>query len=218
MDITNLKPINIVFSADSILEIKELIEAKILMNEEYGNKYSHIPPHLAYTIMPFPEKNFELGKNDLIEYIRKQKAFKVHISDLEYEEKNNFFYVALSGDMIKQHHESITTLLNKYRENYIREKDLERLKFGDFDEVAAKYLIDYGYARVFKNYRTHITIGNYTVENVDLKKLEKRLRNILKPILNKDVEIDNIHGVIHTDSPNSQAEMQLIWEETFKLN
>lgn len=214
----NLKPINTVFSVDSILEIKELIDAKLLMNEEYGNKYSHIPPHLAYTIMPFPEKNFELGKKDLIEYIKKQKAFKVHISDLEYEEKKNFFYVALSGDMIKQHHENITRMLHRYRDNYIREKDLERLKLGEYDETSTKYLKEYGYARVFDNYKTHITVGNYTVKNVDLKRLEKRLRGILKPILNKDVEIDNIHGVIHTDSPNNQSEMKLIWEETFKLN
>ncbi len=218
MDISKLKPINTVFSVDSILEIDELIEAKLLMNKEYGNKYTHIPPHLAYTIIPFPEKNFEQGKKDLIEYIKKQKPFNVHISDLEYEEKENFFYVSLSGDMITQHHKNITNMLNKYRDNYIREKDLEKLKLGSFDEISTKYLIDYGYARVFDNYRTHITVGNYTIENVDLKKLEKRLRDILKPILNKEVEIDNIHGVILTDSASSQADMKVIWEDTFKLN
>ena len=168
--------------------------------------------------MPFPEKNLKIGKKELIEYINQQKPFTVTISDLRYEEKNKFFYVALDGEMIMKHHENITLLLNKYRENYIREKDLERLRNKDFDDISTKYLTDYGYARVFDNYKSHITVGNYTIENVDLKKLENRLREILKPILNKDVEIDNIHGVIHTDSANSQADMKLIWEETFKLN
>ena len=218
MDISNLKPINTVFSVDSILEIEELIEAKLLMNKEYGNKYTHIPPHLAYTIMPFPEKNFEQGKKELIEYINKQKPFTIKISNLMYEEKDKFFYVSLDGEMIKEHHKNITNMLNKYRDNYIREKDFEKLNLGGFDEISTKYLIDYGYSRVFDNYKTHITVGNYTIENVDMKKLENRLRDILKPILNKDIEIDNIHGVIHTDSANSQADMKLIWEETFKLN
>ena len=113
MDISNLKPINTVFSVDSILEIDELIEAKLLMNKEYGNKYTHIPPHLAYTIIPFPEKNFEQGKKDLIEYIKKKKQFTVHISDFDYEEKENFFYVSLRGEMITKHNKNLTNMINK---------------------------------------------------------------------------------------------------------
>ncbi|MGI5898046.1 MAG: DUF1045 domain-containing protein [Candidatus Dojkabacteria bacterium] len=214
----NFKPINTSFSVDSILEIKEIVDAKILMNQVYGNQYSHIPPHLTYTIIPFPRKNFELGRKDLIAYIQEQKPFKARISDLEYEEKNKFFYVSLSGDMIKQHHKNITLILNKYRDNYIREKDLERLKLGSFDDISMKYLQDYGYTRVFDNYRTHITIGNYTIENVDLKKLENRLRDILEPILNKEIEINNIHGMFYTDSAKSQDDIEPIWEETFRLD
>ena len=213
----NLKPINTVFSVDSILDIKALIDAKILMNEKYGNKYSHIPPHLAYTIMPFPQNSLEKGIDSLTLYVKKQKPFEVHISDLEYEEKDNFFYVDIQGKTIRQHHENITKILNAYRDNYVREKDLLRLENGDFDEKASKYLTESGNARVHDNFKTHVTIGNFTIQNVDIQKLKKDLESILEPILNKDIIIDNIHGVFHTDSVNNQSEMKQIWDKVFRL-
>lgn len=211
------KRTNTVFSVDSILNIKELVDAKNLMNENYGNQYSHIPPHLAYTIMPFPEDNLEIGKKELVEYVQQQKPFNVNLSDLMYEEKSKFFYVALDGEMIRKHHEYITLLLNKYRENYIREQDLERLRNKDFDKVSQKYLIDYGYARVFENYRTHVTVGNFTIENVNVDDLKNKLTKILEPILNKSINIDNIHAVFHTDSSNNQSEMKQLWDKVFYL-
>jgi len=115
-----LKPINTVFSVDSILDFKELVNAKVIMNTEYGNKYTHIPPHFAYTIMPFPKESLQEGIQDLSEYIRNQKPFKVRIENLEFEEKNNFFFVDILGDEIRRHHENITNILNKYRDNFLR--------------------------------------------------------------------------------------------------
>jgi hypothetical protein len=134
-----------------------------------------------------------------------------------YEKEKKFFYVALSGEMIKKHHGNLINLLNVYRENYIREKDLKRLNTGHFDEQSIKYLKEYGYSRVFKNFTSHITIGNYTVENVDVKKLEKELRGILKNVLEKDIVIDNIEGVFCTDSDTTQDKMELIWRKMFSL-
>lgn len=217
MKYPNLKTTNTVFSVDSILDIDALTKAKLFMNENYGNQYSHLPPHLAYTIMPFPEEKLSLGKKDLIEYIEKQKTYSVHISDLMFEERGKFFYISLDGDLVKKIHEDITTLLNKYRDGYVREKDLERLNNGDFDDKSKQYLIDYGYTKVFDNFKTHITIGNYTTENVNVEELTSKLRDILCPILNKDYVIDNIHGVFHTDSANNQSEMKEIWSEVFYL-
>ena len=213
----NLKPINTLLSLSSILDLKEFREAKILLNTKYGNIYNFLPPHLTYTLLPLPEENLELAKEALTEYVKKQKKFKVHISDLIYEEEKKFFYVALSGDMIKKHHEDLINLLNVYRENYIREKDLKRLNTGHFDEQSIKYLKEYGYSRVFKNFTSHITIGNYTVENVNVKKLEKELRKILKNVLEKDIVIDNIEGVFCTDSDTTQDKMELIWRKMFSL-
>jgi hypothetical protein len=213
----NIKPINTVFSVDSILDIKELVNAKILMNEKYGNIYSHIPPHLAYTIMPFPEYNFDLRKKDIKEYIERQKPFPVFFSDLKYESKSNFFYISVEGEEILKHHRNITEILNKYRDTHIREKDLGRLNKGEFDDISTNYLINYGYARVFDNFRSHITIGNFTIEKPNVEEIEKELRDILNPILEKEILIDNIHTVIHTDSAHSQSEMKTIWEKVFML-
>lgn len=217
MEDSMLKPVNTVFSVDSIIDIPELTKAKLFMNENYGNQYSHVPPHLAYTIMPFPEVNFESGRRELLEYIKTQRSYTVHISDLIYDEKGKFYYVALEGDIIKKLHEDITLLLNRYRDNCVREKDLERLKNGDFDERSKQYLNDYGYTKVFDNFRTHITVGNYTIESVDVEDLTKKLRDMLKPILDKDWVIDNIHAIFHTDSAVNQSEMKVMWEEVLKI-
>ncbi len=212
-----LKPINTVFSVDSILDFKELVNAKVIMNTEYGNKYTHIPPHLAYTIMPFPKESLQEGIQDLSEYIRNQKPFKVRIENLEFEEKNNFFFVDILGDEIRRHHENITNILNKYRDNFLREKDLIRLEKGDFDSKETENLKEYGNARVFDRFKTHVTIGNFTIPNVDTTKLKDTLTEILRPILNREIFIDNIHGVFHTDSANSQSEMKQLWDKVFKL-
>lgn len=212
-----LKPINTVFSVDSILNIKELVDAKVLMNTKYGNKYSHIPPHLAYTIMPFPEESLKQGIKDLTEYIKKQKPFKVRIANLEFEEKDKFFFVDIQGDKIRKHHENITTMLNKYRNDFLREKDLVRFENGDFDSIEKDNLERYGNARVFSKFKTHVTIGNFTVPDVNTSELKDKLAKILQPILNKDVIIDNIHGVFHTDSAKSQSEMKQMWDKVFKL-
>ncbi len=214
---TSFRPINTVFSVNSILNIRELVQAKLLMNNKYGNQYSHIPPHIGFTIMPFPQENLEKGIHDLEEYIQQQKPFPVHISNLIYNDKDKFFYVDLSGEMIKKHHKNITRMLNKYRMNYIREKDIERLNNKDFDEQSIKYLSKYGYSKVFDNYLTHITIGNFTVENVNVKELRTELEKILQPTLNRDIILNNIHGVFHTDSANNQSEMKQIWDKVYTL-
>lgn len=214
---TSFKPINTVFSVDSILDIEELINAKILMNNQYGNQYSHIPPHLAYTIIPYPEKNLEIGKAEVIDYIEQQRPFEVHISDLIYEPRSKFFYISLLGEKIFEHHENITNLLNKYRDGYIREKDTERLSRGDFDEKLKDNLLNFGYTKVFDEYKSHVTVGNFTIEGTDVPELENKLRNILSPVLNKKITIDNIHCVFHTDSKNSQSEMKSLWDKVFYL-
>jgi len=214
---TDLKPINTVFSVHSVLDIKELTDAKILMNEKYGNQYSFIPPHLSYTIMPFPETNLGRGVEALTQYVNKQRSFNIQISSLKYEDKNKFFYVDIEGDMIIKHHENITKLLNEFRDNHVREKDLLRLENGDFDEISSNYIEDFGYARVFDNFKTHVTVGNFTVDNVDIEKLTKDLLSILEPVLNKKIVIDNIEGVFHTDSNNNQSEMKRIWDKVYIL-
>ncbi len=214
----NLQPINTVLSVDSILNIKELIDAKVLMNENYGNKYSHIPPHLAYTIMPCHEDRLQEGIALIENYISNQKAFQVNISELIYEEYNKFYYVEITGKEIKEHHEKITTMLNQLRDNYVREKDLLRINNGDFNAKESNYLINFGNARVFDNFKTHVTIGNFTVDNVNVGKLTKELKSILNPILNRDIIIDNIHGVFHTDSAKNQSEMRQLWDKVFTLS
>ena len=109
-------------------------------------------------------------------------------------------------------------MLNQLRDNYVREKDLLRINNGDFNAKESNYLINFGNARVFDNFKTHVTIGNFTVDNVNVGKLTKELKSILNPILNRDIIIDNIHGVFHTDSAKNQSEMRQLWDKVFTLS
>ncbi len=215
-NILNAKPINTVFSVDSIIDNEEIITAKKFMNDGYGNKYSHIPPHLAYAIVPFPEYNFEKAKEVLKAYVLKLKPYTLTLSDLKFDDKNNLFSISVSGDDIKRLHTEITTLLNEFRDGAIREKDLERINSNYFNDKELAYLKQYGYARVFDCFSAHISIGNFTIKDVDVNKLTNTLKDMLKGVLNKTILLKNIHAVFHTDASNQQG-MKVIWEETFSL-
>ncbi|HXK52845.1 DUF1045 domain-containing protein [Candidatus Nomurabacteria bacterium] len=209
--------INTVFSANSDIENETLIDAKRFMNEHYGNKYSHIPPHISYTIMPLPEYNFERAKDDLIAYVIKQKPYLLKLSDLKFDNRDNLFYIEVSGKDMQRLHEDITILLNKHREGFIREKDLERISKGYFNDNELEYLRQYGYSRVFECFRPHISIGNFTVENVDVPELTKILKEKLTGVLNKSLVLNNIRALFHTDA-GSQQEAEVFWESNYLLS
>jgi len=211
-----MKSINTVFSTDSVLEIPEIVDAKEILNKEYGSKYFIPITHMGYSIVPCPEYNFENIKEDILEYISKQKPYKIVFKELVIQPESHFVYLKIEGTDPKRIHKEITIISNKYRDDYVREKDLERLEEGKFNDLERQYLEEYGYTRVMDLYKSHITIGSFDMDT-EIEEVEKRLQKILKPILNKEIVIDNIHPIFHTDTKESQLGMKVIWEEVIKL-
>jgi len=218
MNNKDLIPIDSVFTVDSSLDLPEFVTAKKLMNNNYGNEYVLLPPHITYALTPLPESNFEKVKVDIISYINRQKPFKAHISDLVCEAKKDFFYVSIIAEQIKQHHKNITRILNRYRDNSIRTKDLVKLNNGEFDSLSAKYVKEFGYSRVFERYVSHATIGNFTKANVDVSDLTGQLRLILKTVLNTEISIDGMHCAFSNSTTQlQQSNADPHWEQTFEL-
>lgn len=209
-------PIDTVLSVDSIVENETIIKVKRLMNEKYGNKYSHIPPHLSYALVPLPVSNLEKAKNELVDYINNQRPYTVEFSELKYGERNNIFFIEILGKEINHLHQDITSLLNVYRENCVRTKDLERVNSDYFTEQELEYIKKYGYSRVFDCYKPHITIGNFTVPDVNVKELNDTLKELLSDLYKQRTVINNIHVSLHYDADN-QSNMKVIWEDTFLL-
>jgi hypothetical protein len=200
------------------MDMPEFVTAKKLMNKHYGNEYTLITPHLTYGFTPLPKLNLEKAKEDIISYISRQKPFKARISNLVYEAENNFFYVPITSEQIKKHHESITRILSKYRDNSIRTKDLVKLNNGEFDSLSAKYVKEFGFSRVFERYVSHVTIGNVTKADVDVSDLSRRLSSILKTVLNTDIFIDNMHCAFSNSTAQSQqTNVKPYWEKIFDL-
>lgn len=217
MDIEKIKTIKTELAVMSSFELDALVEAKTLMNDKYGNKYPQMPPHLSYFLMPFPEHNLNRAKEILNEYISAQFQFDIYLSDLIYEKENKFFYVSVTGETITTHHEYLTKSLNKYRENHIREKDLEKLKSGALDNTSIEYVLKYGYARVFDNFKAHITIGSCEVEGVNHDELAKQLKGILAPVLGKSYKVECMDALFYT-SPDKKAQAtKEIWGKRFGL-
>jgi hypothetical protein len=212
-----MQPINTVFSTDSVLDIPEIVEAKEILNKEYGSKYFIPITHMGYSIVPCPKYNFEKIKEEILEYISKQKPYKIVFKELVIQPESHFVYLKTEGKDPKRIHEEITKISNKYRDDYVREKDLERLDEGKFNDLEKQYLKEYGYTRVMDLYKSHITIGSFDMDT-DIEEVENKLQRILEPILNKEIVVDNIHPIFHTDSKGSQLGMQVIWEEVIKLS
>lgn len=210
------KTIDTVFSVDSNIKIQSIADAKAFMTANYGNKYSHPVPHISYAICPMPESNLPKLKEELESYVSNVKKFEVTLSEVKYNAKNKFYYIELSGDTLRKLHIDLTNLANKYRDNYIRTKDLERLNAGQLNEKEAQYLNTYGYMRVLEYFNPHITIGNIGIEEYNESELLTELKSRLVSVENSKVVIDHIHAVFHTDSQD-QANMALRWDGVYKL-
>ena len=90
----------------------------------------------------------------------------------------------------------VPQLVNKYRNNYFREKDLERMKNNYYSAEELKMLKRFGYARVFKTFEPHISLGDleHNIENINLDEILKQLQTKLHPLINKEYLIDSFQG------------------------
>lgn len=216
IDMTGLnKPINTCLSSGTDLNIDSINEAKKYLTTQYNNKYS-LPPHLTFMICPFPEYNLELVKTDLENYFKDKRSFVFSLGELQFEAKRKFYSIPVIGEEIMDLHRDLISLFNKYRDGHVREKDIERIKSGECTPQEIELTRQYGYFRIFEKFTPHITVGNIEVEDSEIPQITIKLIELLKDIEGKDITINKLNVIFHTDSTN-QKMMKEIWIKDYVL-
>src|SRR3990172_10371077 len=198
-------------SVYSPVNIPLLKKVKIWLKEKYGSSYKNIL-HISYVFSPIPEFNIPAVKRELFNYFSKFHSYKIKIGSVYLNKKKKFFYLKINHPQILKMHNELTLLVNKYRNNYFREKDLERMKKDYYSEEELKMLKRFGYARVFKTFEPHISLGDleHNIENINLDEILKQLQTKLHPLINKEYLIDSAVVVYYQDS-SWNTEGKFIW-------
>lgn len=188
-----------------------------MMAREYGSSYTN-EPHISYAFSPIPEFNLPVVKKILSDFFLTIPEFSINFGPVKLVEKHKFFYIQVKDPRIEQLHHQLTLLLNDYRDGYLRSKDVERLKAGYYSKEQEKMINRFGYARVFHEFESHISLGN--LENnktgFDLHKIFRNLENNLFTLKKEKYLIDEVVAVYYEDS-NFNENNKYIWRKNIKL-
>ncbi|MFH0952228.1 MAG: DUF1045 domain-containing protein [Patescibacteria group bacterium] len=210
---------NTCFAVSSVIENKTLAQAKTYLRDNFGNIYNQ-PPHITYSLIPIKGVYLEPLKEEIDRYFLNTNKFDLQLTDLmtDTDKDDEFISIHFADDSaIRKIHADILTITNKYRNGYIRTKDLKRINDGVYTSDKIDNIKKYGYSRVLDDYHPHITIGNITSEGADLEGLEKDIKKQLAEVINSQLVIDNIRAIFYQDAER-EAEMKIRWQGSYKLN
>lgn len=212
------KSITTCFGIDFKILNDQITKAKGYLSQYFGSKFDHLVPHVTFSLTPLPKKNFVSLKKEFEQYLKREikKPFPVKFSNLKLEANKNFFYLPVFGSQIKKIHRDIVKLFNQYREGCLREKDLERVKNGEYSAKEANHIKKYGYLRTMGHFHPHITIGDVNTEKPNMVKIKRELKKMLAGVVNQTLLVDNIHAVFYRDA-KKQSAMKVIWEKDYWL-
>ena len=209
------KPINTCLSAGTDIESEEIQKAKKYLTDNFNNHYNLLP-HITFTICPFPEDNLAKIVKEIDSYFEGKNRISFELAPLNYEPQKQFFSLPIVGSEIKKIHEDLVNLFNKYRDGYIREKDLLRFQSNERTVKDMELIQQYGYFRIFERFTPHITIGNVETTDEMMPLIKNELERLLENTISKNITVNKIHLTFHTDS-EIQSDMQEIWGKDYFL-
>ena len=211
------RPINTAIAFASTFENELITKCKKYLLDNYDSYYSTMEPHITYAIVPLPEENLANARHAIDEYLNQiHTTLRFNLAGLSFSEKSNLFMIRVSGPEIMKLHTDLIELMEPFRDGCIRQKDVERAEAGFFDEQEINYLKQYGYSRVLDNFKSHISIGSMERNLSEQENVQQELEEILAPVLETQLELDNILVNFHIDSIE-QHRMQTIWETSHKI-
>jgi hypothetical protein len=199
----------------SIIENTDIQQAKDFLKNHYGSAYS-TSPHITFSLTPLPEHNIEKAIQEVDLFLKNLESIVLTFSHLEFDIRNKFISLIVQNDTLLELHTNLTTLLDKYRDGFIREKDHNRIKLGHYNKTQLANIKQFGFARVFSSYQPHITIGNIVNGQVDLEEVKYPLSSMLDNVLKSKITIKTISIGYYDDSVD-QSQIKTLFEEQYKL-
>lgn len=222
MNMNEFKPSKTILHISTEINIPGVQEIRDLLTAKYGNEYN-VLTHLTFLLMPMGSEEKDNIETLLDKFLKSNntKRFTIKTKEVQMDLTKKFFYLPIEGDAVKKLHLELLELCNKYRHDFIREKDYLRLTQdpGYFNGAELTNIKKYGYTRVKNKFEPHITIGNIGAENIreeEALKLKSDFAEKLTNVINKEFTIKKITAFIATES-NTTANQKILWEKTYDL-
>ncbi|MFH1457191.1 MAG: DUF1045 domain-containing protein [Patescibacteria group bacterium] len=172
----------------------KIAQAQKDCNIYYSRNYI-FTPHVTFYASKFTASAFEEFEQAIKEC--KLKPFKIKVgkvkSDQSLRKDNAFLYVdILKNRSLMDAHKVILKIANKLRGNLIRAKDTVRIKNNVYTAEETKYIKKYGFMRVLKFFRPHITLGELSTKEAQEKSLKKNLKARFSDLEGKEFEVKSI--------------------------
>ncbi|MGD8752120.1 MAG: 2'-5' RNA ligase family protein [Anaerolineales bacterium] len=197
------------------VENPNIEEAKKYLEKNFDSIYS-INPHITFSITPIPARNLENAKKAIEDFFSDRKGFIVRLQGIAANPKSRFLYLKVQSGGISKLHADLVALLNKYRDGYIREKDVGRIEQGYYNPSQIQNIVDYGFPRVMDLYQPHITLGNIPDGQVDIEQVKSKLVEILANSAEGNIHISNVMVHYFSDAIN-QSQLEVIWDKKYPL-
>lgn len=117
-------------STDLYVGLPEVEIAKKFLVENYCSRYG-FPPHVTLSITPIPMYNLDSAIVDVDRYFARKSRIHITLGTLDYDQRSQFFFVPVTGIELHAWHRELTSILNEYRDGFVRSKDFSRLR-GDY--------------------------------------------------------------------------------------
>lgn len=218
MDLTKFTATNYTLSIDFMIQDEEITVAKQYMLKKYRSKKA-IDPHVFLVIAPFTYKLFDQIKPELESYFKNLGKFSFKLGGIECVETQKFFSIEISDPHLVKVHNELTELANKYRGNFLRTKDLNRLKSKPdyYSKENTKMIIKNGFPYSGVCYHPHVTIGDVDENTIaDLGEVKKELEAMLDGVTGKEYEVDKLK-VEFRRLAEDQKDMKLLKEYEIEL-
>jgi len=158
------------------------------LQKEYVGVRAVDNPHITLYLSKFPMRSFlKLGES--LSEADLGKRFACTISSLSQQKKNNthkFFAWHLKDDRrVKALHKQTLLIANSYRQDLIRNKDLQRIEAGHYTKNQITMLKRYGSTLVSSKFKAHITLGtgpSQLGKNKTFLNKCRKLNNIIVPV------------------------------------
>lgn len=159
----------------------------------YSNYMSEL--HITLHLVRFPAKNFDKLVEHVATLSLKPFTLRMQPATVDYNRHKNNYFIALpvaKTASLYNLHKQIITVTDKYRDSLIRKKDQARIKAGQLSKEKTAYVKKYGYHRILKFYKPHITIGTCDKNLCARKDLQEKVKRLQKPLKGVKFKIDHL--------------------------
>lgn len=137
---------------------------KNMMGERFGSIYTADLPHLTLILNPADPNDYEENFDGLVNLVSSfiKEPLKLKFSDVIFGDVNTYISMKVNVDKTMYNlHYTLLSHVNKYRHDYIREKDARNIRVGKYDESQINFIEKNGFLFAGENYDPHVTLGNF---------------------------------------------------------